>query len=153
MDSKASEIKRVSHRRFKSKLPRVTDAVQATLQHLDQTGDSSMVEQFVCDAVDAFWTVPLHPDERRFFVGRVRGVYMIYLRTAQGSRGAPLSWAAVFGLIGRQVQSMFLGREACDIDVVMLEDYVDDPWSTLVGTQVQRDRHLAMLISTCRYNI
>ena len=65
------------------------------------------VEQFVIDATEAFWELGLDPRERRFFVGKLGSKYLIYLRTAQGSRGAPLSWAAAFGLICRCVQSLF----------------------------------------------
>ena len=44
---------------------------------------------WILDIVDAFWTLPTRPDEMRFFCGRLRGTYYLFLRIAQGSRGAP----------------------------------------------------------------
>ena len=165
MDSKRSGVKDVSSRRFRSVLPRVTDAVGSLLSSLDdcassmdgawfedETPDLSSSEQFVIDATDAFWELGLHPQERRFFVGKLRGKYLIYLRTAQGSRGAPLTWAAEFGLICRCVQSLFHSGSSCrrckfNAD---LQVYVDDPWSVVRGTLMQRDRAIALMILTWR---
>ena len=108
MDSLRSGVKDSSTRKFKSVLPRVTDAISSLMAALDDCQNCDMeAEQFIIDATDAFWELGLHPDERRFFVGKLAGKFLVYLRTAQGSRGAPLSWAAVFGLICRCVQSLF----------------------------------------------
>ena len=154
MDSLRSGVKDASTRKFKSVLPRVTDAVSALLAALDDckhmTGVSA--EQFVIDATDAFWEVGLHPDERRFFVGKLGDQFLIYLRTAQGSRGAPVSWAAAFGLICRCVQSLFFvssssRRSKFDVD---LQVYVDDPWAVVIGTEKQRNRRMALMILVWR---
>ena len=107
MDSNRSGVKAASKRQYKSVLPRVTDAVSSLLQALNDNTDGESTEQFVIDATDAFWELGLHPSERRYFVGKIGGSFYVYLRTAQGSRGAPLSWATVFGLICRCVQSLF----------------------------------------------
>ena len=49
------------------------------------------VEFFVIDFKDAFWQVPLRPEERRFFTARLREEWYIFLRLAQGSRGGNTS--------------------------------------------------------------
>ena len=157
MDSKRSGVKKASARKFKSVLPRVTDAISNLLAAMDDCRNTDMTdmeaEQFVIDATDAFWELGLHPKERRFFVGKINGKYLVYLRTAQGSRGAPLSWAAVFGLICRCVQSLFWKKHhtaqrahfSADLQV-----YVDDPWAVVCGTVAQRDRSMALMILTWR---
>lgn len=155
MDSKRSGVKGASHRKYKSVLPRTTDAVGSLLAALsDCRGTERTAEQFVIDATDAFWELGLRPEERRFFVGMLRGKYLVYLRTAQGSRGAPLSWAAVFGLICRCVQSLFFkgtfaitSRAKFSVD---LQVYVDDPWAVVSGTDAQRERSLSLMILTWR---
>ena len=68
------------------------------------------VRDVIADVRDAFWMTPLRMSERRFFIMKDKGVYMIFLRTAQGSRGAPLSWAAVAAMIPRIVQSLYMSN-------------------------------------------
>ena len=58
---------------------------------------------FIIDFSDAFSQIPLHPSERRYAVVYFRGRYIVFLRTPQGSRGAPLLWARVAALICRRV--------------------------------------------------
>ena len=150
MDSKRSGVKAASSRSFKSVLPRITDAVASLMNSMDDAKQAVNigVEQFVIDAEEAFWMNPLHPMERKYFVGIFKGKYLIYLRTAQGSRGAPVTWAAVFGLICRCVQSMFFtpcGSGRCSHDT-SLQVYVDDPWAAVVGDMAKRDRSMAACI-------
>ena len=117
------------------------------------------LEQFVLDFTDAFWQVPLHPKERRFFVGKIRGLILSYLRAAQGSRNGPLNWACVASLAIRMAQSMF--RVSCLAvnnvhaatkaerraeSSLRLQTYVDDPIFSLRGTKRQRDRSIAMVV-------
>ena len=64
------------------------------------------IELLIADISDAFWLPPLHSSERRFFVSRFRGKWYVFLRTAQGSRGAPLSWAALAALLARCIQGL-----------------------------------------------
>ena len=61
------------------------------------TLEGADIELLIADVSDAFWNIPLHSTDCRYFVIRFRGAYYICLRTAQGSRGAPLSRAAVGG--------------------------------------------------------
>ena len=62
-----------------------------------------------------------------------------YLRTAQGSRGAPNTWARVAALIMRLTQSVVMQRAS-------LMCYVDDPLAVIKGTTEQRRRAAALII-------
>ena len=148
MDSLRSGVKAASRRQYKSVLPRITDAIASLIKAMKECAEMPMseeeVEQFVIDATDAFWELGLRPEERRFFVGKVRGDFLVYLRTAQGSRGAPLSWAAVFGLVCRCVQAVsYAGHGSFNIS---MHTYVDDPWAVVKGTIVSRSRSIALMI-------
>ena len=73
-------------------------------------------------------------------VREVKSKFLVYLRTAQGSRGAlRLSWAAAFGVTCRYIQATFcttavegIMLSAKDVSVA-LQVYVDDPWLALRG--------------------
>ena len=155
MDSNRSGVKAASRKSYKSVLPRVTDAVTSLLHALDDNSGNpgEDTEQFVIDATDAFWELGLHPLERRYFVGKIGDKYYVYLRTVQGSRGAPLSWATVFGLICRCVQSLFYmggsSRRKTHFDSDM-QVYVDDPWAAVSGDKPGRDRNIAVMILAWR---
>ena len=104
------------------------------------------VELFVQDAEDAYWQIPLDPRERKYYCtilrmhdGSVR--YLVYVVTAQGSRGAFLSWSVVFGLIGRCVLSVL--RDPAVPDSAKMQTYVDDPALALRGPQGEQRRQVA----------
>ena len=81
--------------------------------------------------------VPLAHSERKFFVIKYRGVFLVFTRTAQGSRGAPLTWAAVASLLARVSQSLFVGKgKQC----ARLQVYVDDPILGMQGSAIERRR-------------
>ena len=71
-------------------------------------------------ASDAFWQIPLKHCERRYYCGRLRRGhkcrYLVYLCTAQGSRGAPLAWAAMFGLITHIRRHTKLGNRGLEVE-------------------------------------
>jgi hypothetical protein len=94
------------------------------------------VEWMVLDFTDAFWQVRLHPEERKYFCCRIkiRGQhkYIAFLSTAQGSRGAPLTWARLAALLMRLTQSLF------DRASVRLQCFVDDPIAAIKGTEIRR---------------
>ena len=74
---------------YRSILPRATDFVSDVLALQATALAGEAVEAFVLDAEDAFWQVPLHPAERRYYcavLDRPDGSwsYMAYNRTAQG---------------------------------------------------------------------
>ena len=152
LDSKESNVKAASAREFRSVLPRVIDVVHDTLACINDQSDSEPLEYMVLDASDAFWEVPLDPRERKFYSGLVNSRYLVYLRTAQGSRGAPLAWSAIFGLVCRMVQSLFFisgSTWSVPYDVLM-NVYVDDPIVLLRGNYSQRCTSSALVILAWR---
>ena len=93
------------------------------------------VELLITDVSDSFFLVPLHARERKYFVIKYRGAFLAFVRTAQGSRGAPPSWAVIMSLIARVVQSVFVtetGEEG------RLQVYVDDPLLSVKGNRARR---------------
>ena len=103
MDSRRSGVTGASRKSYRSVLPRQTDLVADVLTLLNRKQAAQHVVMLVCDAEDAFWQIRLHPDERKYYCGVVENPdgtcrYFCYARTPQGSRGAPLSWAVLFGL-------------------------------------------------------
>ena len=76
--------------------------------------------------------------------GSVR--YLVYWVTAQGSRGAPLSWSVISELIGRCVLSVL--RDPAVPGAAKMQAYVDDPALALRGTAEERRRQVARGILT-----
>ena len=148
LDCKESKVSRVATRKFKAVLPRATDAVQSALQMLaGVTGDANLT-LFIADVVDAFWLIPLHPQERKYFVAMLAGKYYVFQRTAQGSRAAPLTFSVIIALAGRFVQSLVMGSAPSKhgLPEAMLQIYVDDPLAIMRGTEA-RVRRLCCLIA------
>lgn len=88
LDTKVAGTKECSAKHQRVLLPRLLDAILQSLILYDQCGPDESMDWFVLDFSDAFWQMPLHPSERRFFCARVpiNGVmkYVVYLRTVQG---------------------------------------------------------------------
>lgn len=141
LDCKQSGVTLSTIRSHKSCLPRVTHAVRGTLGLMDANSneEEDEIELFVCDISDAFWLIPLHPEERKYFVAKLHGKYFVFQRTAQGPRSAPLTWAAIAAVVARLAQSFFLGRRHRG----RLQVYVDDPLFSIRGTRSQRRRAAA----------
>ena len=144
LDCKQSQVSVAAVRTHKSILPRVTDAVHASLALLSDLTQDETITMLITDVVDAFWLIPLHVSERKFFCARLRGKYCAFLRTAQGSRAAPLTFAATVALAGRLVQSVLagpqLGRNATQESRMQI--YVDDPLTIIRGSP-ERTKRLA----------
>ena len=141
LDCKQSQVSKVASRTHKSVLPRVTDAVGSALSMLASCNYGESVTMFILDIVDAFWLVPLAVRERKYFVAKLQGEFYVFLRTAQGSRAAPLTFAVLMGLASRWVQSV---AACCEVrkrasEKARLQVYVDDPLVLLRGSpEVQR---------------
>ena len=141
LDCKQSGLSMKTRRRFRIVLPRLTDAVRDILILMINKLPPESIEEFVLDFTDAFWAIPLAKEERRWFVGRVRGLYLVYQDTPQGSRNAPLSWCSIAALLMRLTQSLFCARREARMQI-----YVDDPATAVVGTAQKRDRIVVMII-------
>ena len=142
LDCKRSGIVKASFLNKRILLPRIIDAVH---DHLDLSAIAEPweeVEMFILDFLDAFWQLPNHPEERRFFVIKIGGKYFVYLRTAQGTRNAPTTWGRFAALTCRLTQSLFCSGE------VRLKCYVDDPNTSVKGTLAARNRSVAIICLT-----
>ena len=98
-----------------------------------------LLEWTIADFADAFFIMPLNPEERRYFVACYGGRYYVFNRTTQGSRGAPLTWARLAAQICRLTQGA-LGPKA------RLCCYVDDPLITMVAEPFERRQMQAMVL-------
>ena len=141
LDAKQSGVTNATDRKYKSELPRIVDAVHDVLSLMSTIKPGETITQMVADITDAFWLIPLHPAERRFFVAKFRGQYLIFRRTAQGSRTAPLTFASIMALATRFLQSLLLRNHLAETvwQDARIETYVDDPWMTIKGRQSEID--------------
>ena len=147
LDCKKSQVSRYASRSHKSALPRVTDAVQSAMKLMHSCCAQESVTLFIADVADAFWLIPLHHKERRYFVAKLKEKFYVFLRTAQGSRGAPLTFSVIMALAARFVQSTLCRSNSKDaVPEGLMHVYVDDPLTILRGTEV-RQRRLACMIS------
>ena len=143
LDTKAAGLKQASRKGQRVILPRLLDAILQALRLMGECEDGEGVEWMVLDFTDAFWQVRLHPDERKYFCCRImhegKQMYIAFLSTAQGSRGAPLTWARLAALIMRLTQSLFDRRS------VRLQCFVDDPIGAIKGTETRRKVIIAVI--------
>ena len=149
LDLKASGITAATELKYRTELPKVTDAVADALDHIHDVQGNEGVEFFVADVSEAFWPIPNKPEERRFFAAKVGDNIAVLKRTAQGSRSANLSWATFIGLVGRRVQSLFRTprmRRSRTIPELLLPVVVDDPLSSIRGTESRHDLLACMLM-------
>jgi len=112
MDLKQSGMSARTRKTHRVVLPRISDAVQDALLLASTAAPSDEFEFLVLDFTDAFWHVPLHPDERRYFIGFDGVRYWGYLRAAQGSRNGPLAWAGPSALLARCTQGLLSGSSS-----------------------------------------
>ena len=146
VDSKESKVTAASKRSHRTVLPGIIHAVFGILGFFVTSSDGHSCEDIevaVIDVKDAFWLPPLHQNEKRFFVIKWLGKFLVFLRTAQGSRGGPLSWCALAAVATRNVQSLLAtpsGEEA------RINTYVDDPLVALKGSPKRRRRLMAIFL-------
>jgi len=141
-DAKRSKVSAASRKFQRVILPRVTDIVVDALEMLAATSELPIdwFEFFIADFKDAFFHIPLHRREQQFFTFSFRGKVYVLLRTAQGSRGAPLTWARTAALLARLTQAMF------PADIVRTNVYVDDPLMAIRGNAQRRNLVVATIL-------
>ena len=145
LDTKESGVKLVTVKTQRVILPRSFAAVLRMLLLLSMLCSyMESVSEFVLDYSDAFWQIPVHKEERRFFCATAvlngQRQYLVFLRAAQGSANAPLLWGRVIALVMRLTQALFLSDE------LNLMCYVDDPIAAIKGTEEQRMLMAAMVV-------
>ena len=148
LDARRSNVTSATQRRYRSVLPRLTDAVQDALVFASELQPGQVMEQMIADISDAFWQIPLHPNERKFFVAKFQGRFLSFVRTAQGSRAAPLTFCAVMAMLTRFAQALFFRDAGCrnHPEEARLQVYTDDPWLIARGSQSQINRTFAVLM-------
>ncbi len=140
LDCKRSGLTDASRKAERALLPRAVDVVDDILSLECDAAAGEGVQILVLDFSDAFWQIPLHPTERRYFTTRVRNRWYAFLRAAQGSRGAPLLWGRTVGLVMRLTQGLYPPRKG------RIECYVDDPLACFSGTAERRAALAALTI-------
>ena len=109
LDTKQSGVKRITGKYQRVVLPRIFDAILCLLLLFPQVRQVvESISAFVLDFNEAFWQVPIRPDEGRYFcataIFRGKRRWLAYLRVAQGSANAPLLWARLAATIMRLTQ-------------------------------------------------
>ena len=80
-DCKRSGVSAAATRTHKSALPRVTDAAQSALELMDIKAPDQDIVLFIADIVDAFWLIPFHMSERRYFCAQLRRKWCTHTHT------------------------------------------------------------------------
>ena len=140
VDSKESGVSGACRKWQLIQLPTILHAVWDHMELLQSSTPGQELEHMIADFKDAFFLIPNKHEERRYFVVQFQNLYYVFLKTAQGSKAAPLTWARVAALITRLTMSV-LGTTQARINT-----YVDDPLVSTIGTKQQRDRCFALAI-------
>lgn len=148
LDAKQSCVTSATQRLFKSELPRIVDAVFDILDLMATLKPGETIVQMIADIIDAFWLIPLHKSEQRFFTAMLGGRYLIFRRAAQGSRTAPLTFAAIMALATRFQQSLLLNNhlQSWVWQDGRMETYVDDPWLAVKGNQSEIQKIMSTVL-------
>ena len=75
-----------------------------------------------------------------YFVARVRGVFYLWYRIAQGSLNGPGVFGRLSALTGRMSQSLY------PAEIMQLQIYTDDPCAVLRGSK-RKTRRMAVILS------
>ena len=151
VDSKRSRVSSATRKFERTLLPRALDVVHDGLdlmathdgpisQGAECADGDTALEFLIADFKDAFYILPNRRDERRFFVIVFRGVYYVFMKTTQGSRGAPLTWARLVAVITRMTQAV------TGIGKSRISTYVDDPIIAVLAPKRERDRLFSMIL-------
>jgi hypothetical protein len=146
LDTSASDVKSSTRKGQRVILPRLLDAINQTLTLMALVFDMCNMgtDLFVLDFTEAFWQMPLHSSERKFFAAMIERhgirLFIIFLRMVQGSRSAPLCWARLAALLMRLTQSLF------DQDRFRIMCFVDDPIAAITGTLLERRLCVATVV-------
>ena len=142
IDSKQSQVSKASRKFQRMELPKIIHAVWDMLElcQLEHSNPSHELEHMVADFKDTFFLLPNCRAERQFFAVKFLGDYFIFLKTAQGSTAAPLTWARVAALITRLTMSV-LGPDTCRMNT-----YVDDPLISCFGVKEHRNKSFTLTL-------
>eukprot|EP00971_Amphidinium_carterae_P351397 6492091-Amphidinium_carterae.2 len=148
MDCRHSGVNSLALHNQRIILPTPRDVVHDVLSlHAVATnqGQPTELEWLVIDIQEAFFQMPLHPDEFKYAVARLldpqgEEVFFVFTRLPMGGKNSPQCWGRAAALFGRLMAGLLPGTSA------RLQLYVDDPLCTFVGDRVSRNLHLASLV-------
>ena len=129
-----------TRRRERILLPSAWDAIRDTLRFLSIAERNEIIRYLVLDFRDAFYKMPLHHTEYKYFVAEFAGSFYVWTRTAQGSVNGPTIFGRLAALTNRMTQS--LEHE----DRFRIQQFVDDPLGVMRGTLQQTNRIAARVI-------
>ena len=107
MDCLVSGVNGQSLQKERILLPRIADLIFDVLALMEQCVDDEVIHFMVLDFIDAFFRMPLNPDERHLYVVEFEGRFHRWNRIAQSSTNGPQLFGRLAALIGRLTQSTF----------------------------------------------
>ena len=102
-------------------LPMISDVIPDTLDMMATLKDGEMLEYFVLAVADAFFRLPLKPEEQKYFAARFHDIFFHWARVAQGSRNGPQLFGRLSAMLGRLTQGVF-SADRCRVRI-----YTDGP--------------------------
>ena len=121
-------------------LPRGQDAAGDARTLLFFCEGGGFAEMMVLDVKDAFYSMGVHPSERRFqCIQGPDGRIYIFCVLSMGGAASPLVW-------GRAAAwTMRLSSAVWDVTQLRLQCFVDDPWAVARGSRRRRHHLLAVV--------
>ena len=128
--------------RFRERLvlPRLCDVTASTLDELEELKAGEVVRFLVLDFADAFKTLHVHPEERKYLAGKAMRGWFVYFTVMFGIGSGPLVWGRVAAWVMRSTQAMLHSAG------VRVHCYVDDPFVVLRGTPEQVEEAAALIV-------
>ena len=139
LDCRVSGANDAAKRYERILLPKAWDVVAAVRDLKKRAGKQDIIELMVLDFSDAFYMLPLLPEERKYFVAHLGDSFYLWDRIAQGSLNGPGVFGRLSALTARMPQALF------SPDRVQLQVYTDDPIAVLRGTPRETKRMAAIL--------
>ena len=144
LNLKKSGVTSISVKTERPELPRILDVVFSNLELLrgKRDVDNARLRHLILDFTHAFFNFPNRPDERRYFATRLQQFIYTWMRTVQGSRGAPLICGRALAL------AMRLAASTTDRAVLNASTYVDDPIISVMGSSSEQDVAIGQFVGS-----
>ena len=139
LDCRVSGANDAARRYERILLPKAWNVVAAIMDLKKRAGKQEIIELMVLDFSDAFYMLPLLPEERKYFAAHLGDSFYLWDRIAQGSLNGPGVFGRLSALTARMTQSLFPS------DRMQLQVYTDDPIAVMRGTPRETRRMAAVL--------
>ena len=141
VDLRRSQVNRCAQVPERVVLPRIKEVLENAVTLLHAAAAGQEVEAMVVDFKDAFHSLPVHDDEKKYGVARTEGDDFVYFDTIMfGGVGSPLVWGRAGAYLMRGAQALFEETE------LLCECYVDDPNVLAVGDRRERQRRFVIFL-------